>query len=101
MTVFTERRLVRTLLIRAGFFLLPFVAFFLWREAARRRGRAMGETPWTWLVAAGATLAALSLVVSAVSPLRPLTGTYVPAHVRSDGTVARGYFVPHPGSSRP
>jgi Family of unknown function (DUF6111) len=96
-----ERRLVRTLLIRAGLFVLPFVAFFLWREGARRRGQAMGATPWTWLVAAGATLAALSLVVSAVSPMRPLTGTYVPAQVRPNGSVAPGYFVPHPGSSQP
>jgi hypothetical protein len=93
--------LVRSLLIRAAFFLLPFVAFFLWREAARRTGRPMGATPWTWLVALGATLAVLSLVVSALVPMRPLTGTYVPAHVRPNGTIAPGYFVPHPGSTRP
>ncbi len=86
--------MARTLLIRAAFFLLPFVAFFLWREAARRSGRPMGSTPWTWLVAAGASLAALSLVVSALFPIGPHSGTYVPARVRPDGSIARGYFVP-------
>jgi hypothetical protein len=89
-----ERPLVRVILIRAALFLLPFVAFFLWREGARRTGRPMGSTPWTWLVAAGATLAALSLMFSALVPLRPGTGTYVPAHVRADGSIANGYFVP-------
>jgi hypothetical protein len=89
-----ERRLARLILIRAGLFLLPFVIFLLWREGARRTGRPMGSTPWTWLVAAGATLAALSLVVSALVPLRAGTGTYVPAHVRPDGSIAKGYFVP-------
>jgi hypothetical protein len=96
-----ERRLVRILLIRAGLFILPFIAFFLWREGARRTGRPMGSTPWTWLVAAGATLAALSLVFSALVPLRPHTGTYVPARVRGDGSIQQGYFVPHTGPSRP
>ncbi len=86
--------MVRTLLIRAAFFLLPFVVFFLWREGARRSGRPMGSTPWTWLVAAGASLAALSLVVSALFPIGPHSGTYVPARVRPDGSIARGYFVP-------
>ncbi len=54
----------------------------------------MGSTPWTWLVAAGASLAALSLVVSALFPIGPHSGTYVPARVRPDGSIARGYFVP-------
>jgi hypothetical protein len=92
--------LVRTLLIRAAFFLLPFAAFFFWRAWARRTGRPMGSTPWTWLVAAGATLAALSLVVSALFPLGPHTGAYVPARVRADGSIAKGYFVPRAGGER-
>ncbi len=92
--------MVRTLLIRAAFFLAPFVVFFLWREAARRTGRPMGSTPWTWLVAAGASLAVLSLVVSALFPLGPHTGTYVPARVRPDGSIAAGYFVPHQGGAQ-
>jgi hypothetical protein len=95
-----EHRLLRTVLIRAAFFLLPFVVFFLWREAARRRGRPMGSTPWTWLTAAGATLAALSLVLSALFPMGPHTGAYVPAHVRPDGSIARGYFVPRDQGAR-
>jgi hypothetical protein len=93
--------LVRVFLIRAAFFLLPFVAFFLWREGARRTGRPMGSTPWAWLVAAGATLAVLSLVVSAVIPSRPLTGTYVPSRVRADGSIAPAYFVPRPHKEGP
>jgi hypothetical protein len=88
------RPLVRVVLLRAGLFLLPFVVFFVWREVARRSGRPMGSTPWTWLVAAGATLAALSLVVAALAPLKPGSGAYVPARVRPDGSVAPGYFVP-------
>jgi hypothetical protein len=80
------------LVIRLAIFALPFVVYFIWREAARRSGRPMGSTPWPWLVAAGAVLAAASLIGTVV--LRPAdTGTYVPAEVRADGSVAPGRFV--------
>ena len=93
-----ERRLPRVFLIRLLIFAAPTVAYFVWREVARRSGRPMGSTPWTWLVAAGALLAALSLIGSAIIPHGRDTGRYVPAEVRADGTVAPGHFVaPGPG----
>ncbi len=53
----------------------------------------MGSTPWPWLVALGAGLAAASLIGTVVLR-RPEAGTYVPAQVRADGSVAPGRFVP-------
>jgi hypothetical protein len=96
---FMERRLPRVFLIRLLIFAAPTVVYFVWREVARRSGRPMGSTPWAWLVAAGALLAALSLIGSAIIPHGRDTGRYVPAEVRADGTVAPGRFVA-PGSGR-
>jgi len=86
------RPLVREYLPRILLFLAPFVVYALWCEVARRTGRPMGSTPWTWLVAAGATLAALSLVGEALLPHGPDHGRYVPAETRPDGTVRPGRF---------
>jgi len=81
-------------------FILPFAVWFSWREIARRRGREMASTPWPWLVACGALLAAASLLGSVVFPSGRNTGTYVPAEVRADGSVAPGRFVAsHSGSA--
>ena len=88
------RWLTRILAIRLVFFALPFVGWLVWRWVARLAGRPVQATPWAWLVAGGALLAALTLVASAVLPGAPDTGTYVPGHVRPDGTVTRGYFIP-------
>lgn len=52
----------------------------------------MGSTPWTWLIAAGASLAALSLVADALVPHGAQHGRYVPAETRPDGSVRPGYF---------
>ncbi|MEO8927154.1 MAG: DUF6111 family protein [Caulobacteraceae bacterium] len=85
--------MLKVVLIRLAIFALPFAVYFVWREAARRGGRPMGSTPWPWLVAAGALLAALSLVGTVIFPRGPDTGTYVPGEVRADGSVAPGHFV--------
>jgi hypothetical protein len=90
-----ERPLLRVLAIRLAIFAIPFVVYFLWREGARRSGRPMGSTPWPWLVAAGATLAAVSLIGTVVFRSAD-SGTYVPAEVRADGSVAPGRFVRPP-----
>jgi hypothetical protein len=93
--------LARVLLVRLLLFAAPFVGWFVWREVARRTGRPMGSTPWAWLVAAGALLAALSLAATALFHIGPDTGTYVPAEVRADGTIAPGHFVPRPVAEGP
>jgi len=97
--------LPRIFLIRLLIFAAPSVVYFVWREVARRSGRPMGSTPWTWLVAAGALLAALSLISTAIFPRGRDTGRYVPAEVRADGTVAPGHFVARearrPGQAQP
>jgi hypothetical protein len=94
------RPLPRIVAIRLAIFAIPFVVYFLWREAARRSGRPMGSTPWPWLVAFGAGLAAASLIGTVVFRNGPDTGIYVPAEVRADGSVAPGRFVaPKPPST--
>src|SRR5207244_2641192 len=87
----TERRLLRFLLGSGLVLLAPVVGYFLWRELARRRGRAMGDVPWLWLAAATVAVAAIMLA-SAASLHSGGTGQYVPAQVRPDGSVAPGYF---------
>jgi hypothetical protein len=87
------------LAIRLAIFALPFVVYFIWREAARRSGRAMGSTPWPWLVVLGAVLAAASLVGTVMFKPEPQAGTYIPAEVRADGTVAPGHFVSRHGAA--
>ncbi|HEY5105159.1 MAG TPA: DUF6111 family protein [Caulobacteraceae bacterium] len=85
--------MLRVLAIRLALFALPFAVYFVWRALAVRSGREMGSTPWPWLVAAGALLAALSLIASVVFHRGRDTGVYVPAQVRADGTVTPGHFI--------
>ena len=87
-----ERPLLRVLLIRAALFALPFVVWFVWREIARRTGREVAATPWGWLFAVGAVLAALSLMATAVFQRDNRGQTYVPGHTTADGTVAPGRY---------
>lgn len=93
MTDSMEPRLLKVFLIRLAIFAIPFVVYFVWREIARRSGRAMGSTPWAWLVGAGALLAALSLMSSVAFPRGPNTGVYVPAEAGANGAVTPGHFV--------
>lgn len=86
--------MTRILVIRAAIFALPFLAWLVWRQIARRLGRPPGATPWAALVAGGAMLAALSLIVTALWPPGPDTGRYVPGEVRANGSVAPGHFAP-------
>jgi hypothetical protein len=56
--------LFRIILFRAALIALPIVAWFIWADISRRRGKPMGSAPWIWLVVAGVGLAALSLIVT-------------------------------------
>lgn len=91
-----RRQLIKILVIRMAVFTLPFLGWLVWRQVARRLGRGLGPTPWAWLIGGGALLAALSLVVTALFPSGPDTGTYVPGQARADGAVTAGHFVPRP-----
>lgn len=88
----TERRLLRELAPRLVLVAAPFVAWFVWREVARRTGRPMGSTPWTWLVAVAGLLLGLSLIATAVFHGDNRGETYVPAEVTRGGHVAPGHF---------
>jgi hypothetical protein len=83
--------LLRLFLIRVLLFAIPFAAYFVWRAVRRRSGRAVGAVPWLWLVAAGAMVTAVSLIVPAAFHSGG-TGQYVPAQVRPDGTVVPGHY---------
>jgi membrane protein YdbS with pleckstrin-like domain len=87
-----ERPLLRVLLVRAVLFALPFAVWFVWREIARRTGRDVGSTPWAWLFAAGAVLAALSLMATVVFQRDNRSETYVPADTTADGEVVSGHY---------
>lgn len=81
------------LLIERGLLLaLPFLAWFAWREIARRTGRPMGSTPWPWLFAAGVVLVGLSLMATAVFHADNRRTIYVPAVSSPDGRVSPGHF---------
>ncbi len=70
----------------------PFAGWFLWRAWARRTGRPMGATPWSWLFAAGCLLLVLSLVATVVLSPHSRGGAYVPGEVGPDGRVSEGHF---------
>jgi hypothetical protein len=86
--------LLRVLLSRALLAALPFLAYFIWREIARRRGVAMGSTPWGWLVAAAAVLVALSLFLTVFFHGDNRSKVYVPAEAHPGGQVTPGGFAP-------
>lgn len=84
---------------------LPFAIYFVWREAARRRGREMGATPWTWLGAAGLVLLGLSLMATVLFREDTRGKTYVPAQAEPGGHVRPSEFgpatQPAPGEAAP
>ena len=84
----------RVLVLRAGLFLLPFVAWFLWAAWARRTGRPVASAPWTWLFAAATLLVAASLMATAIFHTDNRGETYVPAETQPDGSVREGRFEP-------
>jgi type VI protein secretion system component VasK len=84
--------LLRLLLERGLLLALPFAAWFAWREVARRTGRPMGSTPWSWLLAIGVVLMGLSLMATAVFREDTRGEVYVPPHTLPDGSVAPGSF---------
>lgn len=71
---------------------VPFAAYWLWREQARRTGKAMGSTPWGWLVGAGGVLVALSLMATVAFHEDNRRDAYVPAEASADGRVSPGRF---------
>ena len=83
--------MLRLTLIRLAIFAMPFAIWWLWRDGLRRTGRQPPPWPWGWLVAGGAVLAALTLLIGgALQPAQ--RGRYVPAEARADGSVAPGHF---------
>jgi hypothetical protein len=95
-----EPPLPRIILIRLLLVAVPFVAWFAWSAWARRTGRAMGSTPYAWLLAAGAVLVGLSLAATVVFHPDNRREHYVPGEVRADGSVSKGYFTPSPASPK-
>lgn len=88
----TARRWPEVLIFRLLLITVPFIAWFIWREVARRTGRPMGVTPWVWLVAAAGLLFGLSLMATALFHDDNRGETYVPAEVTSGGRVSPGHF---------
>jgi uncharacterized membrane protein YgdD (TMEM256/DUF423 family) len=83
--------LIRLVLIRLILVALPILVWLIWAEISRRRGKAMGSTPWAWLVVAGLLLFAGSFIATGLfgSRLDP-DATYVPVEIGPDGTVVPG-----------
>ncbi len=84
--------MLRIVIVRLVLFLVPFGVWFAWRWYCRRTGRAHADTPWAWLIAAGALLAALSLLATGLLQGDNRGKTYVPAETTADGRVTPGHF---------
>jgi hypothetical protein len=84
--------LLRVVIVRLALVGLPFVIWFVWRAWAKRTGRPMGSTPYTWLLAAGAVLVGLSLLASVVFHPDNRGSRYVPGEAGPGGAVSKGYF---------
>jgi heme A synthase len=87
-----EPPLLRLVIFRGALLALPFVVWFLWRAWARRTGREMGSTPWSWLFAIGAALVGISLMATALFHTDNRGEVYVPGEATADGTVTEGHF---------
>jgi hypothetical protein len=83
--------LLRLLALRLLIIGLPFLGYFLWRAFARRTGRPVGPTPWTWLIGASLGIAVVVMIAAATINSGG-TGRYVPAQTRPDGSVEPGRF---------
>lgn len=88
------------ILFRAILLVVPFALWFAWAAWARRTGRAMGSTPWPWLIAAGAVLVGLSLMSTALFHRDNRGEQYVPGEVGADGRVTKGRFEPKAASPK-
>lgn len=86
------RPLLSQLLWRSLLVATPFVVWFIWRDVARRTGRPMGQTPWTWLTAIAGVFLGLSLMATTMFHDDNREKTYVPAEVGEDGRVIPGHF---------
>lgn len=84
--------MLRLVLERGALIAAPFVVWFLWAAWARRSGRVMGGTPWSWLIAAAAALFGLGLMASALFHRDNRAERYVPAEALPDGRVTEGHF---------
>lgn len=84
------------MLFRGALVALPFALWFVWRWWAQRSGREMGATPWPWLLAAGAVLMGLSLMVTPLFHTDTRGEAYVPGEVGPGGEVSRGHFEERP-----
>ncbi len=91
--------MIRLILVRLLLIAVPFLVYGVWRRAALRSGRPMGSTPWAWLVAIGALLAALSLMATTVVHTDNRGQVYVPAQALPDGRVSPAHF--RPAETRP
>lgn len=93
--------MLRIILIRSVLVATPFVIWFVWREWARRNGREMGATPWSWLVAAAAVMVAASMLILPLFHDEGGGGRYVPAETLPDGRVVPGHYAQQPSSKIP
>lgn len=84
--------------------LLPTALYLLWLVSVGRAELAgpasrRARLPWTWLIAAGVGLVALTLVVVSVGIGGRQEGTYVPPHT-SGGQIVPGHIEPAPPARR-
>lgn len=85
--------MLRTTLFHIALLLAPAVLFFIYLVIARKirlskseAAKALRDFPWVWLLSAGLTLMAASLIVLSLSSGEDRGGTYVPPHME-DGKV--------------
>lgn len=84
--------MLRVLLLRGLLVALPFVIWALWAAWARRTGRVMGATPYSWLSAVGALLVGASLLGAVILHPDNRRERYVPGEATASGAVTPGHF---------
>jgi len=87
-----EPCLLKVVVLRLLLLAAPFAVWLVWALVARRTGRPMGGTPWTWLAIVGALLVVLSLAGAALLPPTNRGAVYVPSHTGADGEGTPGHF---------
>jgi hypothetical protein len=86
--------MTRRILFELMLFVLPFVAFWVWRWARGRAGAPLPSWPWIKLVAAGLVIVTISITVQSLTQPRHVNERWVPAQVGPDGQLIPGRFEP-------
>jgi len=85
-------RLLKILLSRLVLAAIPFAVYFAWHFYIKSRGKDAPAPPWGWLIAAGAVMVGLSVILTVAVTPNNKDRHYVPAQTRPDGSITPGHY---------